>query len=140
MATVTVDAKNVRPLPGYVGVELDAGEAMAVGKVVQIAGDGDAEMANATTASGVAGTLGIVTAGGLHDPDGDIASGERIFVVTRGRVYLGESANLDETKVYYVDTTDGVLTDVAPQYYRAVGTPISATVLDVNPVTTVPAS
>lgn len=140
MANVTVDATNVRPLAGCVTREFDMGEAGALGKACQVAGDGALDMANATSAAGVAGLLVLPVAGERHEADGDLASGERVTVVVTGPVYLGEDAALDETKVYYVAETDGILTDIPPTEYRAVGTPVSTTVLFWNPVSTVPAS
>lgn len=140
MANITVDAKNVRQLPGCITRLVNAGEAMAVGKVIQIVADSDAEMANAGSAAGVAGLLGIVVAGNRYDAEGDIANGERITIVIYGPVFLGENASLDETKTYYVSATDGVITDVAPAQYRAVGFAQNATTLIFAPVTTVPAS
>lgn len=140
MANITVDAKNVRQLPGCLTVLGNAGEAMEVGKVVQIVADSDWEMANAGSAAGVAGQLGMVVAGALAHALGTIANNERITVVLLGRIFLGENAALDETKTYYVSATDGVITDVAPAQYRAVGHAINATTLMFAPVTTVPAS
>lgn len=140
MATITVDPKQVRQLPGCITVMGNAGEAMAVGKVCQIVADSDWEMANAGSAAGVTGQLGIVVAGNLYDPDGDIANNERITLVIWGPVFLGENAALDETKTYYVSATDGVIQDVAPAQYRAVGFAKNATTLIFAPVTTVPAS
>lgn len=140
MANVTVDAKNVRPLPGCTFRHFDMGEAGALGKACQVAADGDLELANATTTGGIAGVLVLPVVGAFHDKDGDLVNGERVSCVLTGPVYLGENANLDETKTYYVAATDGILTDVAPANYRAVGQPVSSTVLFWNPVTTVPNS
>lgn len=138
MANVTVTATQVRALPQALTRMINAGEAMTtgVGKVVQVEGDGDVAMANATAAAGANGVLGIIVAGERHDKDGDIASGERVTMVVWGPVYLGESAALDETKVYFVGETDGLITDTAPAHFRAIGYPISSTVLFFAPVTT----
>lgn len=130
MANVTVTAAKVRPLPGYIAHEATAGEAMTVGMVAQIVGDEEAEMANATTAAGVKGTLGIVAYGSRHAANGAIAAGERVTLVTLGRVYLGEDAALDETKTYYVGTTDGLISDTPTANSRPIGTPTGATVLN----------
>lgn len=140
MANVTVDATNVRPLPGYVGFELDATEAMSVGMVIQVNGSSEAEMANCTTAAGVKGVLGLVVAGGRHAANGAIVAGERVTVVTYGRVYLGEAAALDETRGYYTAATDGLIADTAAANARPIGLATSATVLLFNPTSTEPGS
>lgn len=136
MANVTVTATQVRALPGAITAMYDAGEAMTVGNVVQMAGDAALDMANASSAATANGTLGIVVAAEGHSPTGAVAAGERVTIVLWGRVYLGESASLDETKVYFVGTTDGVITDVAPAAFRAIGYPLSPTILFFAPVTT----
>lgn len=130
MATVTVTATQVRPLPGYVAHECEATEAMNVGDVCQINGSEKAEMANATAAAGVKGTLGIVVSGSRHAASGAIVAGERVVLVLNGRVYLGESAALDETKTYYTGAVDGDIVDVPTTYARPIGTPTGATVLN----------
>lgn len=135
MATVAPVPTEVRPLDGCLTRTGTAGEAMTVGSVVQIVGDGEWEMANATTADGVAGVLGIVVSGSLNDKDGDIASGETISVVIHGGVYLGSTVTLDETKMYFPWTTDGILSDVAPANFRSFGYPLNATCIFVNPIT-----
>jgi hypothetical protein len=136
MANVTVDATNVRPLPGYIGFELDAAEAMSVGMIIQVDADSEALMANATAAATNKGTLGLVVAGGRHAASGAIVAGERITVVTYGRVYLGEAAALDESKTYYTSTTDGLISDTPTANARPIGTPVSATVLNFSVTST----
>lgn len=136
MANVTVTATQVRPLKGALTRTLTAGEAMALGKGIQVAADGDAELWNATSAAGVQGVIGIVVAGNQAAADGDVAAGEAITVVISGPVYLGPDAALDETKLYFAAATDGVITDVAPANFRAVGYPINTTTLFFAPVST----
>lgn len=135
MGNVTISATEIRPLDGALTRVLKAGEAMTLGKCVQVAGDGDVEMANATTVAGADGVLGLVVAGADHDATGDVVANETVTIVVHGPVYLGPSAALDETKLYFVAETDGVITDEAPTNFRAVGYPLSATVIFWNPAT-----
>lgn len=139
MAAVTITATHVRPLDGCQTRRFVSNEAMNIGDVVQVASDGEIEMANATTAAGANGLLGIVVAGANANKTGAIAAGEVATVAYWGMVYLGENAALDETKFYFVGTTDGDLDDVAPANERIVGVPASTTVFFVGQ-STVPAN
>lgn len=96
--------------------------------------------ANAGSAAGVKGVIGIVISGaqGTHHIDGTLAVGEQISVLTMGYVELATTLTIG--KQLYASATAGLMTDVAPAQFRALGAPITSTVLFFNPVSTEPAS
>lgn len=143
MANLTVTAIQVRPQSAlFIAEPAVAGEAMALGKVVQINGSGVAVLADASTAAGQQGTLGYVISGasGRRTTDGSIASGEAISVLLFGLVFIGASAALDETKTLYVSEDAGYIADAAPTLHRVIGTVWNTTTILFNPAPAAAAS
>lgn len=143
MADITITATQVRPQSAlFIAEPAVAGEALTVGNLVQINGSGVAVKADADTAAGQQGTLGLVISGasGRRTTDGSIASGEAISVLLFGLVFVGASAALDETKTLYASGTAGAITDAAPTLHRVVGTVWSTTTILFNPAPAAAAS
>jgi hypothetical protein len=139
MALITIsNPALVRPLDGCRVERYIAGAAMtaAYGKIGRVDSNGEVVLADATTAAGADGIVGIIVVGDAYDKDGDIADGETLSLVVFGRVYLGGGTTLDETAYHFIGTTAGRIADVAPQYFRVIGIPDSQTVLFVQPVAT----
>jgi hypothetical protein len=138
MANLTITPKYVRPLAGAYVSTKRAGEALSVGNLVYVAGDGDLNLCDADTAATMTAQLGLVVAGanasGLTSPTGAIANEEYCTVLWFGRVAL-DPASLDETKQYYVSNTAGKIADGAGTNTRRVGAPESDTIFFFNPNT-----
>ena len=135
MATnnISVNATDVRPLPGYQSVRIDAGGSLYAGQAVYIGSDGDVVAADAD-GSLSAMVLGIVIAdndGGTLFTDGDV-----VDVVYHGRVtgYASMTPGLP----VYASTLAGQMqqaeTFVTGDYISEVGIAVTATEILVMPV------
>jgi hypothetical protein len=133
MASITLTAANIRPMPGAEVERFDAGGTVTPGQAVYIASDGDVEAADAD-GSLTALAVGVAVAG----PEGktSFAAGDRVDVVTRGRV-TGFSS-MTPGKLAFVSPTAGEMTQVYDEvesndYEYVVGLAKSATDLIVMP-------
>ena len=135
MATnnISVTATDVRPLPGYLSVRLDAGGSLYAGQAVYIGSDGDVVAADADGSLSAA-VLGIVVAdndGGTLFTDGDV-----VDVVYHGRVT--GYASLTPGLVVFASTLAGQMQVVdsfaSGDYVTEVGLAVSATEILVRPV------
>ena len=135
MATnnISVTATDVRPLPGYLSVRLDAGGSLYAGQAVYIGSDGDVVAADADGSLSAA-VLGIVVAdndGGTLFTDGDV-----VDVVYHGRVT--GYAFLTPGLVVFASTLAGQMQVVdsfaSGDYVTEVGLAVSATEILVRPV------
>lgn len=132
MTDITPSPTQTRPLDGCMTRPVVTGEATAIGLVHYFSADDTVMKTDDDTEAGVSGQLGIIVAGGKHTAAGTLVSGERASVVLKGPVYLGESADLDPTKIYYAGDA-GVITDVAPSNVRPIGYALNDTVLYFDP-------
>ena len=135
MATnnISCTATDVRPLPGYLSVRLDAGGSLYAGQAVYIGSDGDVVAADADGSLSAA-VLGIVVAdndGGTLFTDGDV-----VDVVYHGRVT--GYASLTPGLVVFASTLAGQMQVVdsfaSGDYVTEVGLAVSATEILVRPV------
>ena len=135
MATnnISVNATDVRPLPGYQSVRIDAGGSLYAGQAVYIGSDGDVVAADAD-GSLSAMVLGIVIAdndGGTLFTDGDV-----VDVVYHGRV-TGYASMTPGIPVY-ASTLAGQMqqaeTFASGDYVTEVGLAVDATTILVRPV------
>jgi len=135
MATnnITMTASDVRPLPGYRSVRIDAGGTIYAGEPCYIVSDGDVERTDAD-GSLSAMVLGVVVAdndGGTVFTDGDV-----VDVVYNGRV-TGYSSLTPGLPVY-ASTLAGQMqqaeTFVTGDYITEVGIAVTATEILVNPI------
>ena len=135
MATnnISVTATDVRPLPGYQSVRIDAGGSLYAGQAVYIGSDGDVVAADAD-GSLSAMVLGIVIAdndGGTLFTDGDV-----VDVVYHGRV-TGYASMTPGIPVY-ASTLAGQMqqaeTFASGDYVTEVGLAVDATTILVRPV------
>ena len=135
MATnnISVTATDVRPLPGYQSVRIDAGGSLYAGQAVYIGSDGDVVAADAD-GSLSAKVLGIVVAdndGGTLFTDGDV-----VDVVYHGRV-TGYASMTPGIPVY-ASTLAGQMqqaeTFASGDYVTEVGFAVDATTILVRPV------
>lgn len=135
MATnnISVTATDVRPLPGYQSVRIDAGGSLYAGQAVYIGSDGDVVAADAD-GSLSAKVLGIVVAdndGGTLFTDGDV-----VDVVYHGRV-TGYASMTPGIPVY-ASTLAGQMqqaeTFASGDYVTEVGLAVDATTILVRPV------
>lgn len=133
MANVTITPNQIKPLVGSTVEPRTAAVAMTVGDLVYPSGDDNVNLTDADTAATVSGLVGIIVAGGRHEPSGAIIAGERVTVLWFGRVYLGDSANLDRTKAYFVSNTAAKLSDTPGTNPRRVGAPETSRIFFWNP-------
>ena len=136
MATnnITMVSTDIRPLPGYKSVRIDAGGTIYAGEACYVVDDGDIERADADAGSLSAVVLGIVVAdndGGTCFIDGDVTD-----VVYSGRV-TGYSSLTPGLPVY-ASTLAGQMQQACTfgtgDYITEVGIAVSATEILVNPV------
>ena len=71
MGNVTIDPTHVRPLVGSTVIPKTAGEASDVGAIVYFLDDETVMETDADTAGTVTGRVGMIVAGGRHEPSGD---------------------------------------------------------------------
>lgn len=144
MANVTVDYENIRIdlVPGAADTRraMTMGEAAVIGRAVRIAADGALEQTNATTVPGVSGQIGLIVASARSAYDGVVNEGETVTALLSGPVYLGEDANLDPTKLYYLSGDAGRITDVKPANARPAGYPLTPTIFNFQPAAELPDS
>jgi len=133
VTNVTIDPTHVRPLVGSTVIPKTAGEASDVGTTVYFSDDDTVLETDANDAATVTGRVGMIVAGGRHEPSGAIAEGERVTVLEFGRVSLGPDADLDITKQYFASDTKGLIGDVAGTVTRRLGAPESSEVFFFNP-------
>lgn len=143
MANLTINPVKVRPLDGCKTRTYVTDEATQRGRVVQPVSVGTttvygddvpiAEQANATQASGEKGQLGLVVDGAYHNIAGTVQADEPMTVVLNGPVYLGEDVAMVINTLYFVATTDGLITDTKPTHGRAIGYAITDTILFFDP-------
>jgi len=136
MATnnISVTATDVRPLPGYLSVRLDAGGSLYAGQAVYIGSDGDVVACDADAGSLSAVVLGIVVAdnnGGTLFTDGDV-----VDVVYHGRVT--GYASMTPGLVVFASTLAGQMQQAttfgSSDYITQVGIAVTATEILVRPV------
>lgn len=135
MADIAFSATQVRPASTlYIAEHATAGEALTIGDLVQINASHVAVKTNATTVAGANGTLGIVISGpsGKRNTDGTVASGDEIAVFLFGLLYINSAGLLVETSTLYVSTNAGKIANVAPTFWRVVGTVYSPTTIFFN--------
>jgi len=139
MASVTVNASQVRPLNGASVRRLLAGASLSVGQAVYVHSDGLLRPASATSqqaaqARGV--VVGVGTAGKTS-----AALGEAVDVVTHGAVALG-TGDLPEGAALFISATAGAFDPVPPalsgQFVFVLGWAESPEVLYVAPQVAVP--
>ena len=130
---ISVTATDVRPLPGYLSVRIDAGGSLYAGQAVYIGSDGNVVAADAD-GSLSAKVLGIVVAdnnGGTLFTDGDV-----VDVVYHGRV-TGYASMTPGIPVY-ASTLAGQMqqaeTFASGDYVTEVGLAVDATTILVRPV------
>lgn len=132
----SIDVDEVRPgIPSQVvhtGVAA-SGQSGSLGDVVQKDGDGNWQLADASTPAGVTGMIGIVVAGHKATPAGTWAASEKLDVVVHGRVF--GISSLDETKTYYVSDTAGDMAESAGTITRALGYAETGDIFFVTPDT-----
>ena len=109
MASVTVTAADVRPLPGAIVRRYEAGATMTPGDLVYVASDGQVELADIDGAAS-AQAIGIVVAG----PDGktSFSTGEQVDVVVFGPV--AGFSSLTPGALHYGSVTAGDIETAAP--------------------------
>ena len=136
MATnnISMTSTDVRPLPGYKSVRIDAGGTIYAGEACYIGSDGDILRSDADAGSLSAVVLGIVVAdndGGTVFVDGDV-----VDVVYSGRVT--GYASMTPGLVVFASTLAGQMqtatTFATSDYITEVGIAVSASIILVNPV------
>lgn len=110
MADIIVTTREVRPLPGAVIRELDAGGAGNVGDVVYINASGQAVAADADAVATAVGIGIVVSAGSMGKTS--FASGDRLAVVVYGPLN-GYSGMTPGARVFASGTV-GRVADAAP--------------------------
>lgn len=135
MADVTVNAADVRPLPGADIERFDAGGTATVGESVYMVSDGDVEQSDADAAV-TARVIGII----VSAPNGATAviAGNRLDIVTHGPVtgFTG----LTPGGLMYASITAGKISDTRPAAVSAdfvwiIGWVLDATTIYVDPFT-----
>ena len=127
MADVTVTAAQVRP--GHQAVTVKGASESAVtagvGKLFRLSDDETTwELADASTAVGAAGLLGICVSGIKGNTSGNLAAGEMCDFVVFGPVFGFSSLAAPTT--HFVSDTAGAISDVAGTASRAVGYALNA--------------
>lgn len=128
MADIVINPKHVRPLLPSSVIPKTAGFAGQVGDFVYFSDDDTVEKTDADTAATVAGKIGQIVSAGRHEPSGAFAEGERVGVLTWGRVSYGPDANLDLTKPLFISNTPGKAADAAGTNSKRIGSPESSEV------------
>ena len=131
---ITMTSTDVRPLPGYSSVRINAGGTIYAGEACYVGSDGDILRTDTDAGSLSAMVLGIVVAdndGGTCFVDGDV-----VDVVYAGRV-TGYSS-LTPGLPIYASTLAGQMQSAESfgtgDYISEVGIGINATTILVNPV------
>lgn len=132
MAKVVVDPKQVRPLAGAVTRTAIAGATMKNGYVVRFSASNTVVSARANSHANCKGKLGIVVDGSRHNPNGDVISGETVTLVMLGPVFLGNSVDLDESKIHVLGNGEGDIDDAGGTVTRHLGYPQSNNILWFN--------
>jgi hypothetical protein len=139
MGSISVTSAQVRPLPGAIVRNYQAGAAVTVGYGVYLDSSGYVQHSDADLSEAGARTIGIVV--GSKDGETAIVSGDRCSVVVFGPV--GGYASMTPGEPVYNSKTAGRLDQTAPTsgaYPQAVGRADSATVIFVNPDVADPSS
>lgn len=109
MAAITVEAANIRPLPGSVIRRYPAAStSVVVGAAVYVKNDGTIELADGDNVD-QSQARGIVVGIGAVSGKTTAAVGDACDVVTHGPVVLGTAVNMVEGGVLYVSQTAGAL-------------------------------
>ena len=141
MANLTVNATEVRPLIGAVVRQITNGDtASYTGRAGFIAADGELDPADASSAAGVTGQMGLIVAGLTADTAGVIDAAEVCTIVLTGPVYMGKDAAMDESAPIYFSEDAGRLTQTKPTISRIAGYAMSPTVMMWNPDPSGPSS
>lgn len=116
MATIAVEASNIRPLAGALIRRYPAASTnVAVGKAVYVKSDGTIELSDGD-AVGTSQARGIVVGIGVGGKT-TAAVNDACDVVTHGPVFLGDALDMTEGGVIYVAPTassvDGILDQTA---------------------------
>lgn len=123
---------TLRPLVGALTRFLEAGEDFAVAETVgYIASDYKVYKADADDAAKAAGQLVVRVADELARTDGTIKAGDMGTWVLTGPVAGWTS--LDATKQVFLSGTAGRAADASGTVIRALGWPLSASVMNWNP-------
>lgn len=139
MPDITINPATIRPLRGSTVSMSNAAEAMELGDLVYVSGDGEVGLTDADDSATLTGRLGIAVGVSNHINSGAVAAGERVTVLWLGRVAI-PGAELDVTKIYYVSNNPGKISDAPGTITRAVGGPETSEIFSFNPDTTVPNS
>lgn len=128
MAVVTITAREVRPLPGAIVREYDAGATGNVGDLVYVDSNGKAQPADGS-AAGTARARGLVVAAGSMGKT-TFAAGDRLSVVVFGPV--AGFSGMTPGNIHYVSDTTGKVDTAAGTVSHTVGYAEAAGVLFVQ--------
>lgn len=127
MADKPFDPTLVRPLHASNVSRGILAVAAEIGDFVRVDANDEFELADASSAAGVAGNIGMIVGANMatFKKDGVLAQGDKVTILWQGRVETGRT-DLDTALALFVsDATAGKAADAAGANVRQVGAPIS---------------